>query len=93
MTSEYFYRLDVKDVYFATQIARAQLSMNMGHLAAIIIVPMISVLSVKAFNYNWIHHLTTQNALFYAGKNFNTRKKIGQYGDRTRDIRVISTTL
>jgi len=42
----------VKDVYFANQIARAQLSMNMGHLLAIIIVPMISVLSVKAFNYN-----------------------------------------
>jgi len=41
-----------KDIWFNTQIARTQLSMNFGHLMAIIIVPMISVLSVKTFNYN-----------------------------------------
>lgn len=43
---------DAKDIWFNTQIARTQLSMNFGHLMAIIIVPMISVLSVKTFNYN-----------------------------------------
>jgi len=41
-----------KDVWFTKNIARTQLSMNISHLMAIIIVPMISVLSVKAFNYN-----------------------------------------
>ena len=43
---------DAQDDYFTKQITRTQLSMNISHLMAIIIVPMISVLSVKTFNYN-----------------------------------------